>query len=242
MKPLTRGRIASIDGSFGVGDLEDVMGQNTLNGQPSSALNISERGTLPSGQRYAAGELAKREEDRVEVPTIDSEGVIDLTHEDTVVNSYSAWAVVPGEFAIAWGEWAFRHLMFNFPIWEYSEQRIDLNSLYETVTFQNVSTVGFRGRQIHDGAKKGTVHGNRVPDDDSIGDELTEGSLLNEIRYDSHWEGHIVKAYLAASGYIEVYNPSDMLTEEFLSYVRDEIVPHTEDAEDSLDDEEDDDE
>ena len=81
MKPITRGRIASIDGSFGVGDLEDVTGQNTLNGRPSSAVNVTERGTPPSGQRWAAGEMARRKEERVEVPTISEDADDDLDDE-----------------------------------------------------------------------------------------------------------------------------------------------------------------
>lgn len=234
MKPLTRGRIAAIEGSFGVGDLEDVMGQNTLNGRPSSALNVVDRGTLPSGQRWAAGKVAKREEDRTEVPVIDNDGVIDLTHEDRVDESYSAWALVPGEFAIAWGEWAFRHLKFNFPIWDFQEQLIGLNSMYREGSFNDVSTVGFRGRLVNTGAEKGTVHGNRVPSDEAIGEDLTDDSLLNEIRYKHHWEGQLVNAYISASGYVEVYNPSDMTTEQFLAYVRDEVIPYTEDADETL--------
>lgn len=232
MKPILRGQIWGIDRSFGVGDLDDVAGQNSLNGEPSRALNVRERGTLPSGERYAAGELAKREEDRVEVPTISTDGEIDLTHEDRVVESYSAWAVVPGEFVLVWKEWAGKHLYFNFPMDEPTDQNIWLNGLYEAHDFQSISSVGFKHRQ--DSAEKGTVHGNNVTSDEALGADLDGDSYLNELRYEHWWEGHMVKAYLAASGYAEVYNPSDFTTEQFLHYVRDVVYPHTESAEDDL--------
>jgi len=237
MKPITRGRIASIDGSFGVGDLEDVTGQNTLNGQPSSAVNVTERGTLPSGQRWAAGEMARRKEERVEVPTISEDGDVDLTHEDQVLEGYSSWAVVPGEFAIGWTDWSFKFLKWNFPVWSYSEQLIGLTSFYRENDFSSVGSVGFKARR--DAAEKGTVHGHNVTSDDAIGEDLREDSYLNELRFEYHPEAihEPVKAYIAASGYVEVYNPSEMTTEQFLSYVREEVLPYTEDADEEPDDE-----
>lgn len=234
MKPLTRGRIAAIDGSFGVGDLEDVTGQNTLNGRPSSAVNVRERGTLPSGQRWAAGEMARRKEDRVEVPYIGEDGDIDLTHEDQVLEEYSAWAMVPGEFAIGWTDWSFKYLMWNFPVWEYSEQLIGLTSFYRDGSFSSVGSVGFKARR--DAAEKGTVHGQNVTSDEALGKDLREDTWLNELRFKHHPDSihEPVKAYIAASGYVEVYNPSDMTTEQFLTYIRNEVLPYTEDADDDL--------
>lgn len=230
MKPLTRGRIAATDGSFGVGDLDDVVGQNTLNGSPSSAVNIRRRGTLPSGQRWAAGEMARRYEDRVQVPDISSDGDVSVTHEDDVLEEYSAFALVPGEFAIAWEDWAFKYLVHNYPVWEYHDQHIRVNGFYEDKSFNDVSSVGFAHRT--DRAEKGTVHGQQVTKDEGLGEDLRDGSYLNELRY-SHFPdgfGTEIQAYVAASGYVEVYNPSDMETGEYLRYVREFIAPHTEDA------------
>lgn len=239
MKPLKRGRIASIDGEFGVGDLDDVTGQNSLNGQPSWAINICDRGTLPSGHRWAAGEMARRKEDRVEVPMISSDGDVSRTHEDDVIAEYSAFAFVPGKFAIAWSDWAFNHLVFNFPIWEWREQTVWLNGFYEETSFDNVSSVGFKHRPVDDGATKGTVHGSRVTDDEAIGADLREstGSYLNELRYKHWWQSDhygslLIKAYIAASGYIQLYNPSDLTTSQYLEYVLQHVYPNTEDAED----------
>lgn len=230
MKPITRGRIATIDGSFGVGDLEDVTGQNTLNGKPSSAVNIAKRGTLPSGQRWASGEMARRREDRVEVPDISQDGDIDLTHEDQVIEEYSAWAMVPGKIAIGWSDWSFKYLKWNFPVWEYSEQAIRLTSFYRDNSFTSVGSVGFKARS--DRAEKGTVHGNNVDNDEALGQDFHEGSLINELRFEHRVDCIVepVKAYIAASGYIEVYNPSDLTTEQFLTYVSEEVLPYCEDA------------
>lgn len=239
MRPLTRGRIAAIDGNFGVGDLEGVKGQNSLNGQPTFAVNIRDRGTLPSGDRWVAGEMARRKEDRVEKPKISPDGDVSTTQEDDVIGDYSAFGFVPDKFAIAWGEWAFNHLMFNYPIHDWREQTVWLNDFYDRLDFENVSSVGFRHRNVDSGAEKGTVHGSQVPDDEALGADLDSatGSLLNELRY-KHWWGSehygtmLVKAYIAGSGYIQLYNPSDLTTEQYLQYVLEHVYEHTEDADD----------
>lgn len=223
MKPITRGTLWSIDETFGVGDLADCKGQNTLNGEPSEALNIRDRGTLPSGERWAAGELAKRSEERAKIPEISPDGDIRLTHEDRVEKFYSAWAVVPGSFALVWEEWAADHLYFNFPMDEPEESYILLNHLYDAQDFSDVSSVGFKARQ--DSAEKGTVHGSHVPDDEKLGTEF-ENSMLNELRYRHPWNGRVVEGYVSASGYVDVYNPTDLTTGEYLHYVHDIVFPH----------------
>lgn len=232
MKPLCRGRIAAIDGTFGVGDLEDVAGQNTLNGQPSSAVNVEGRDTLPSDQRWAAGSMARRKEERVEAPTISDEGVIDLTHKDRVLEEFSAWALIPGEFAIGWTDWSFKFLKWNYPVWSYSQQIIDLTRFRQDNNFMSIGSVGFKAR--HDAAEKGTVHGHNVTSDEALGEDLRENTWLNELRFRHHPDSipDPVKAYVAASGYVEVYNPTDLSTAQFLSYVRSEIFPYCGDAED----------
>lgn len=237
MKPLTRGRIATIEGTFGVGDLEDVTGQNTLNGQPSSAVNVEDRDTLPTGQRWAAGSMARRKEERVESPTIDDNGIIDLIHKDQVLEEFSSWGLIPGEFAIGWTDWSFKFLKWNYPLWSYSEQVIDLTRFYQDNNFSMIGSVGFKARR--DAAEKGTVHGHNVTNDEALGEDLRENSLLNELRFQHHADAvpPPVKAYIAASGYIEVYNPNDMTTSQFLSYIRSEIFPYCADA-DPDDDEE----
>lgn len=229
MKPLTRGRIAAIDGSFGVDDLEDVHGQNTLNGQPSSAINIQERGTLATGQRWVAGIMARRYEDRVESITIGMDGGIEVFHEDDVIEESSRFALVPGEFALAGAEWAFKQLVHAFPVWDYEELAISIKRFYEEVGgFTDISSAGFAARQ--DRAKKGTVHGQNVTEDQSLGADLREDTHLNELRftYFPQGFGRQVAAYMAASGYVELYEPTDASTEEFVRYVREYVVPHTE--------------
>lgn len=238
MKPLRRGRIATVTHEFDVEDVEDVTGQNTLNGQPSFALNVEKRGLTPDGQPFVAGVMVKRSEQRVETPRVDSKGNIEIGHTDDVVAEWSKWAIVPDEFAIAWDEWAFKRLRFELPVWDWTEQELRLNAFYDSQSLRDVSSVGFRARQ--DRASKGTVHGNSVDEDERLGDELPDETYLNELRFTHWWSraGREVKAYLAASGYVELYTPSDLSTGGYLDWVRDELLAHLEDAPE--DDEEDD--
>lgn len=50
MKPVTRGRLATITRQFDVHGLEQQRGQNSLNGQPSSAFDITKRGETVDDQ------------------------------------------------------------------------------------------------------------------------------------------------------------------------------------------------
>lgn len=237
MQPIRRGRIATTDGTFGVDDLDDVAGQNSLNGQPTAAFNVRERGTLPSGMRYAAGEVADRYEDRVKTTYISEDGDIDRTHEDTVIDRYAKWAIVPGEFAIAYDDFAFPHLMYNTPTWEVEKNvEIDLNAFRDAHPDANPSSFGIGYRGVADGATKGTLHGRNLYDDPDLGRELRDGTLVNELRVEYGWKDgnnvtRIVSAYLARSGYVEVYDPK-FETEEFVDFVRDQIVPYVGETDD----------
>lgn len=242
MKPITRGRIAAIDSYIEtVDDLTDVVGQNTLNGEPSSAINIHKRGQLRTGQEYAAGTAATIAEDRHEVPRIHADGTIERKHEDTTKREFSVWAIVPAAgFGVYWEEFALGQLMHRYSgIHDAFEQAIWLNDFYSAneTHLKNISSVGYKARQVADGAKKGTVHGRNVPSDPALGSDL-EGhrSLLNELRYDhvdpDGLHAPRVEAYLCASGYLEVYGPDEVETEQFLSYIQENILRHTEDAED----------
>ena len=237
MKPIRRGRLVTIDGTFGVDDLDDVSGQNSLNGQPTSALNVRDRGTLPSGMRYAAGEVAERVEERVEVTSISDDGDISRDHVDDVVDRYSKWAVVPGEFAIVWEDFAARHLMYSTPIWDVVDDVVlDLNGFRDDHPDANPSSFGIGYRGVADGATKGTLHGTNLYDDPDLGPELRDGTLVNELRMTYRWKDandntRGVSAYLARSGYVEVYEPK-FETEEFVDFVRDEVYPHLEEVDD----------
>lgn len=241
MKPLTRGRIAAIDDYIDtVDDLTDVAGQNSLNGEPSSAINIHKRGELQTGHEYAAGVAAKIEEDREEVPRIHADGSIERKHEDSTLRSFSAWAIVPDAgFGIFWEEFALNHLLYRYQINDAFPQAIWLNDFYDANRrdLKNISSVGYKARHVADGAKKGTVHGKNVPQDPDLGEDLDGGrSLLNELRFDHvNPDGiHVprVEAYLCASGYFEVYGPDEVETPQFLTYINENILQHTEDAED----------
>lgn len=230
MQPIRRGRLASIDGTFGVDDLDDVSGQNSLNGSPTSALNVRERGTLPSGMRYAAGEVAERVEERVDTTTISDDGNISRSQEDDVVERYAKWALVPGEFAIVWKDFALKHLRFATPIRSYEDDvRIDLNEFRDNHLDSNPTSFGMAHRGVGDGATKGTLHGINLYNDPDLGDELRDGTLVNELRLEHTWDpsstrSRYVSVYLARSGYVEVYEPK-LETDEFIEYVRDELYP-----------------
>ncbi len=235
MKPITRGRIARIEPDFDVDDVESRKGQNTLNGKPSAAFNVVRTGALPGGRDYLAGEMAQRVDDRVEYPEIHDDGTIELKTKDTVEERYSAYAAVPNRVLVYWSEFATSSFYINTPAYEVDERAIDLNAFLreKQSSIFSASTVGFAGRP--DAGSKGTLYGNGdVFGDDDLGDDLRR-TPLNQLRveFDSSRYG-VVSAYLAASGYVEVYEGVSE-TDDFLQFLLDDVVPFAIDAEEEAD-------
>ena len=237
MKPVTRGRLASIERDFDVEDVEDKKGQNSLNGQPSAAFNVRDRGELSSGLQYLEGETANRKEARETFPYIHQDGDIELNTEDTVERQYSAYVAVPDEVLVYWEEFATDAFYINTPAYDVKAVGLDLNDFVRNNDIMNPTTVGFAGRP--DQAEKGTVYGHgSVFSDDTFGDEL-QGSLLQQlgVTLESTRYG-LVDVYLARSGYVEVYDGISH-TSEFAQLVVDDIFPHAvseEDDEEEADD------
>lgn len=82
-------------------------------------------------------------------------------------------------------------------------------------------------------ASKMTAWGDKVLDDEDIqvllGDAI-EANVLTQIAGQYVWEDYPFHVTLAASGYAEVYNPSDLTTEEFLRWLCQEVIPYAEEG------------
>lgn len=224
MKPVTRGRLATIEPEFDVDDVQDQKGQNSLNGQPSAAFNVRGRGELPGGHQYIKGETANRKEALETFPYIHGDGDIELTTEDTVERQYSAYVAVPGEVLVYWEDFATDAFYINTPAYDVKAVQLDLNDFVRNNDIMNPTTVGFAGRL--DQAEKGTVYGDAsVFNDDTFGEELSS-SLLQQlgVTLDSTRYG-LVDIYLAQSGYVEVYDGVDT-SSEFAQLLLDDIFPH----------------
>lgn len=231
MRPITRGRIARIEPDFDVDDVESQKGQNSLNGKPTSAFNVCERGPLAGGRDYLAGEVAKRVDDRVEYPEIHENGNIELKTKDVVDEKYSAYAAVPNRVLLYWKDFAKSAFYINTPAYDVDERAIDLNAFLREKRSKvfEATTVGFAGRP--DSGSKGTLYGTAdVFNDDAVGDDLRRTPLNQlRVRFEST-RFDIVSIYLAASGYVEVYEGLAE-TDEFLQFLLDDVVPFAVDEE-----------
>jgi len=224
VKPVTRGRLATIEPDFDVEDVESKKGQNSLNGQPSAAFNVRDRGELPGGQQYLEGETANRKEDRETFPYIHEDGDIELTTEDTVDRQYSAYVAVPDEVLVYWEDFATDAFHINTPAYDVQAVGLDLNDFVRENDIMNPTTVGFAGRP--DQASKGTVYGHgSVFNDDTFGEELSSSFLQQlGVTLDSTRYG-LVDLYLARSGYVEVYDGVES-SSAFAQLLLDDIFPH----------------
>jgi|GEM_PF-2880970 len=102
-------------------------------------------------------------------------------------------------------------------------------ALAEFVDEHDPFTVGTAGSPAVGPIDSVTAHGSDVLEDEDIGvgehmrDSIRAGHLSQvRVRYESDWG--LVRCYLAASGYVDVYEP-DLETEEFLELVASDVLP-----------------
>ena len=104
--------------------------------------------------------------------------------------------------------------------------------LADFVDHHDVHQVGTAGSPAVGPVDSVTAHGSNVLQDEDIGvgdhikDSIRAGTLSQvRVRYESPAWG-LVRGYLAASGYVEIYEP-DLDTPQFLKLVASDVVPFT---------------
>jgi hypothetical protein len=194
------------------------------------SLQVSEKGTLDTGHRYYTGEAAIEIVEKEEYVRIDSDtGEIEVGEEGTTKGKYTKFVAVPSKFIAVGssrGTFAFSLLQELHPGIQVDRARLDLNSYaddYYQAPNVNPWQVGFYGNIGE--AEKGIVYGENVISDEEIG-EVLDRSQVNQLGLQYEMLGYDMKMTMTKSGYVEVYNPSNLDSEGFAEYLVTEILDY----------------
>ncbi|MEA5387269.1 hypothetical protein VB779_09525 [Haloarculaceae archaeon H-GB11] len=179
------------------------------------------------GIRGYYGRAAKEEVEEVVDYDIGDGSITERTSTETTTH-YTEFVFVPGSFAIvdnSSGVFAF-DLLGRETDSLIERAEIRLNSFIEDRHDESdLWQLGFYGTGGN--AEKGVVYGSGVLDDAELGSVLGI-SEKNQVGLDYTYAGDEVKMTVAKSGYVDVYQPSNYDSKEFVDYVADEILPYAE--------------
>ena len=203
----------------------------------SVAIAPEEQYTLTGNTNYIQGPALSEEIEEERKWVFDEDkGAIDSRSTHTKVQHTSNFVAVPGDsdrqgFAMVTsneGTFAFGVLgRADHTVMERAE--IDLGDFYlDREDDFTIQTGGQSGRLDH--ADTMMAWGDGIEEDDAIGDAVRDAARANTLpqlagTYHSEVVAVPVKANIAASGYVEVWDP-DMSTAEFLQWVQTDILPY----------------
>lgn len=202
----------------------------------TAAIAPSEQRRLDGGAAFVEGTALKEEIEDQDYWYFDEENeTIRKSQKKTDVQNRADFVAVPatdGQDGFAMvsssaGEFAFDVIgRADFVVMNRAE--ILLGDFYlDREDDFSIATGGGPGEQLN---TKFMAWGDNVEEDDDLGRNIRQAARANtlpQLAGTYPWDGRFVYANIAASGYVEVYEP-DFSTYEFLDFVRREIMPYVE--------------
>ncbi|WP_439028434.1 hypothetical protein [Haloarchaeobius sp. DT45] len=98
--------------------------------------------------------------------------------------------------------------------------------LQDEVGKENVNPwkIGFYGKSGN--ANNGVVHGDQLLEDSDLGSILQQ-TIPNQLGFSFPRDGRKMKTFVTESGYVEVYQPDNFDTAEYLQFIRSDILEFT---------------
>jgi len=226
---MRAGVIGNIHGEFS--EIESFHSTTKQDGATfTRSLQVNQTKSLEDGSPVFIGEAATQVIEESESIVIESDtGDIEIAKRGHKEGKYTEFVAVPGEFMVVGsgdGTFAFDLLQEQHPGTRVERVNLDLNEYakdYYKADGVNPWQVGFYGNI--GSAEKGVVYGDNVIADSEIGDAL-DRSQVNQLGLEYEMLGYDMKMTMAESGYIEVYNPSNLESEEFAQYIQEEIMDY----------------
>lgn len=158
-----------------------------------------------------------------EVAEVDESGRIYTSEEGRKKSKYSEFLVVPGEFVVVegGGEFVFDLLSSQLTSGTVQKASINLNGCLERID-GTPWQVGFYGKQGD--TEKGVLYGDSIFTDEDLG-EVAKNSKKNQLGMDHDFQGTSVRSTITESGYINIYQPSNMKSSEFAEYLSTFVIP-----------------
>ena len=222
---MKSGVIASVHGTGDLNDFyETVEPQAEEFNQLEQCVQITEEISLSNGKVARLGRAAIEDLSDVEDVRI-SDGVIRQYERPEKITLYTDFLFVPDSFvaiASSSGTFAFDLIEQNASV---SVEQIEFD--LEGYTEQNPDAgpwkVGFYDRIGN--AENGVMHGEQLLNDSEIGSVLGT-SKKNQVGLEYNHDGHLLKTFVTRSGYVEVYQPSNYSSSDFVGFIESELLPH----------------
>jgi hypothetical protein len=187
-------------------------------------IEVTENIELPDGRSAQIGRAAVEdigEEEKVQI----QDGSIRQYDSPGKVTKYTTFLFVPGSFVAVGsssGTFAF-DLLSSSSGSQITTIEFDLDSFVEEHTDAEPWKVGFYENPGR--AENGVVHGEQLLQSSEVTDVLA-ASKKNQIGLMYESLGFEIKMYTSESGYVEIYQPSNISTDEFIQYVEQDLLHH----------------
>ena len=187
------------------------------------SIQIRQELELDDGRHAQIGRAAIEDIHEVENVTINESGEISTRTIEEKFTRYTEFVFVSNSFISvesSSGEFLFDLLNNQLGI---DVNRVDINLDKLASDHEDALTwkVGFNDRGSN--AENGIVHGDDVFQDPEVGDVLG-ASNKNQLGLEYEYRSDIIKVFLTESSYIEVYQPSNYDTKDFVQFVENEIL------------------
>ncbi|SNZ18264.1 hypothetical protein SAMN06269185_3313 [Natronoarchaeum philippinense] len=224
---MNRGRLRTSDLPIRVDEITTSAAQQTIAGEPEWALTVRRRSETTSGRKFVTGRAALRreiEKDVASVSTSDDGVSINQRLQRDHTTEFGVWMAVDNGWAIVSDDWV-AGVLGQVITPHLKDTNLDLRGLLADLEEPDVWQLGFAGRGVAKGGRKGVLYGSHVNEDPEIGDELMH-TPLNELGVEHIYQSGQAKAYFAAStAYVELYG-GDWSDQQFVDYVGQHVVRH----------------
>ena len=220
---MNAGVIGLVQGDFRVVDsFSDAVVENGR--ELDRILDVERVFSLPSGDAAFEGRAAVERPAARETTELDF-GEIRVEETDATETLVTEFVGVPGEFVVVGsGAVAFAFDLVGLDTDTAVERAsLDLDGFLAARDDASTWKAGFRGGDGR--AESGLLHGDDLLADDDLS-SFVRTARLNQLGLEYDYDGRGLKMTAAASGYVEVYRPTDFDSAAFLEYLRAEVVPH----------------
>ena len=222
---MRAGVLGVVDGSF---QMVDSYAETVTEGDHDleRRLEIDRVFSLPSGGMAFEGRAAAERLVSEREAAIEDDGIA-VTEGETVTTEFTEFVGIPGEFvAVGSGRGAFAFDLVGAETnTDIERATLGLEGVLDDHGDATPWRVGVSGNG--DGAVNGTLHGQDLRASRDL-DALLADATLTQLGLAYDHDGDDLKMTASRSGYVELYQPSSYDAEQYLEYVRDEVLPHVE--------------
>lgn len=220
---MKSGIIGFVHGDFGkIRDETTVIEDGTT--ELLRRIEVTETLTLESGREVQIGSVAKEEKIKRQKTQITDRGIV-RQETSEIETDYAPFAAIPGQVVIlGTGAGTFGFDLIGRQVEALIERaEIDLDDFVADYEDESIWQYGFYNTGLN--AETGVFYGTEVGNDNTAQTFMNSASA-NQIGLDILYGDKPVKLTMAESGYVEVYQPGDWGTPEYVEFVADVVLPY----------------